>query len=80
MPYRVWVTLAGDMTCPICRSLNGRLEGDGWSTSGQPPENGWLQVGGLYGPPPLHDHCRCRIVEYPDFPVLVPPPPSTLIG
>lgn len=81
MTIRVWITWNGDMACNICRSLNGQVEGNGWSMSGQPPENGWLQVGGNYGPPPLHDHCRCRIQEYqappvpgsPSMPPLQPP-------
>jgi hypothetical protein len=66
MIIRVWIASKVDMACERCQSLHGRTEGQGWSMDGQPSESGWLPVGGFYGPPPLHDHCRCRIYVYSD--------------
>lgn len=69
---RIWSTSPDDMSCDRCRMLHGRREGDGWSMSGLSAESGWLPIGALYGPPPLHAHCRCRILVV-NSPTPLPP-------
>ena len=52
--------------CPACAALDGHHDGDGW-TSNLPADYNlqYLAVHGTFpalaGPPPLHDHCRCRV-------------------
>ena len=58
--------------CVRCAALDGRRDGDGWSSSAAPNwkrVNGeWVRVGdvGKVGPPPLHPNCRCGLVEVSD--------------
>lgn len=53
--WRVGTSRTGP--CQRCEWLDGRREGDGWSR-----EPGSDQE----GPPPLHEHCTCVIVDDAD--------------
>jgi len=71
----VWRTAGDDKVCSLCQSLEGRVDGDGWSSANgreidlwQRDEDGeWKRRSPadvkLYGSPPLHPNCRCSVVE-----------------
>jgi len=58
--------------CEFCKGMNGRLDGDGWNSALGKEGDLWrknemdvwirLDTDGVFGSPPFHKHCRCRVV------------------
>lgn len=75
---RLWQCNQDGKSCALCLSLDGRLEGDGWSAANgreidlwyRNEDGEWVRRKSLqpklYGSPPLHPNCRCMIVVVGD--------------
>lgn len=70
----VWRTAGDHKVCDACKALNGKADGDGWSSAlksepdcyVQDVAGNWVRErpkGKLVGPPPLHPNCRCKLVS-----------------
>jgi hypothetical protein len=73
----VWRTAGDDKVCAACAALDGRPDGQGWSSLNGVETSLWQldaddeyvrrqpALPALYGSPPLHPNCRCRVEEWP---------------
>lgn len=54
----VWKTTDHETRCDRCEALEGKRDGDGWSSDLPPGETDEGT-----GPPPLHPDCKCEAQE-----------------
>lgn len=54
-----WDAVGDLATCSVCRSLDGKLDGDGWDSTLAPGTHEASAFGAVFGPPPAHPGCRC---------------------